>query len=638
MLVRREAEQRTIESLLRRARGGRSAVLVVRGEPGIGKSALLAHAEDAADGMRVLRCVGVEAEHELPFAGMHQLVRPSLSLIDRLPDPQAAALRGALGLSFDGVNDRFLVSLGLLSLLAEASDAGPVLCCVDDAQWLDRPSADALVFAARRLYAEPIALLIAAREGDPRRFDAPGLDALELGALGADAARALLTTRLPGAADDAVVDRLLRTARGNPLALLELPDALTESQLEGSEPILGPPPVRGAVEAAFAGRVAGLPAPARMMLLHAAADENDDVATIARAAAHLDLDLAALDAAERDGLVRADGEIVFRHPLVRSAVYLMRKGHRLRCAAQASLDSGRPDAALALAERARPFVADPVDGAELQLVRLTVGFARGTPDELYGLLMETAAPLRDADPDRALEVLTALVFVAGMGGRWEDGITDTRRAIDGVRAAPELQACMRAFVDGATLLVAGDPAGARPRLEEAVEAGTRFGRDPLLAVAGLVCLYVGDAARARDLFAAGMAERRTRGSSAELAGLIPLLVAADVMDRRLAAAVAGIDEGLELTRQLGWENQAASLVCMQAEIAALQGREAECRELCAAALQRGLARGLGWAVALGRGALAGLELGLGNPREAIEQLEQLPPGPIPPHAQLVTPT
>ena len=444
------------------------------------------------------------------------------------------------------------------------------------------------MFAARRLYAEPIALLIAAREGDPRRFDAPGLDALELGGLGADAARALLTTRLPGAADDAVVDRLLRTARGNPLALLELPDALTESQLEGSEPILGPPPVRGAVEAAFAERVAGLPAPTRMMLLLAAADEDDDVATIARAAAHLDLDLAALDAAERDGLVRADGEIVFRHPVVRSAVYRsatraerrmahqalaavledparrawhralvaeradeaigaeleaaaaaarrrgaqatasatferaaeltenpMRKGHRLRCAAQASLDSGRPDTALALAERARPFVADPVDGAELQLVRLTVGFARGTPDELYGLLMETAASLRDADPDRALEVLTALAFVAGMGGRWEDGIADTRRAIDGVRAAPELQGCMRAFVDGATLLVAGDPAGARPRLEEAVGIGARFGRDPLLAVAGLVCLYVGDASRAHDLFDAAMAERQ-RGARAPI--------------------------------------------------------------------------------------------------------------------------
>jgi AAA ATPase-like protein len=124
MLVGREAEQRTIDALLQRARDGRSAALVVRGEPGIGKSALLAHAEDAGDGMRVMRCTGIESEHELPFAGMHQLVRPSLALVDRLPAPQAAALRSALGLSFDGVNDRFLVSLGLLSLLAEASDEG----------------------------------------------------------------------------------------------------------------------------------------------------------------------------------------------------------------------------------------------------------------------------------------------------------------------------------------------------------------------------------------------------------------------------------------------------------------------------------------------------------------------------------
>jgi hypothetical protein len=244
MLVGREAEQRTIDALLQRARDGRSAALVVRGEPGIGKSALLAHAEDACDGMRVMRCTGIESEHELPFAGMHQLVRPSLALVDRLPAPQAAALRSALGLSFDGVNDRFLVSLGLLSLLAEASDAGPILCLVDDAQWLDRPSADVLVFVARRLHAEPIALLMAAREGDPRRFDAPGLDELHLEGIGAEAARSLLTARLSGPADERVVGRLLATARGNPLALLELPAALSESQLGGSEPILGPPPVR----------------------------------------------------------------------------------------------------------------------------------------------------------------------------------------------------------------------------------------------------------------------------------------------------------------------------------------------------------------------------------------------------------
>ena len=271
--------------------------------------------------MTVLRCVGIEAEYELPFAGMHQLVRPCLELVDRLPAPQAAALRGALGLSFDGVQDRFLVSAGLLSLLAEACDAGPVLCCVDDAQWLDPPSAEALVFAARRFQAEPIALLMAARVGDGRGFDAPGLAELEVGGLDAQNAHALLSARLDRPVAPDVVDRLLRTAHGNPLALLELPSALSEAQLDGVEPIVGPPPVRGAVEAAFGARVAHLPDAARRVLLLAAADEAGDVATVQRAAERLGLSLSDLDDAEREDLVRVDGAVTFRHPLVRSAVY-----------------------------------------------------------------------------------------------------------------------------------------------------------------------------------------------------------------------------------------------------------------------------------------------------------------------------
>jgi AAA ATPase domain len=251
MLVGRESEQRALDALLQSAREERSAALVLRGEPGIGKTALLSYAADRAADMRVLRCVGIEAEHELPFAGMHQLVRPCLDLVDRLPDPQAAALRSALGLSFDGVNDRFLVSVGLLSLLAEACEEGPVLCCVDDAQWLDQPSAEALVFAARRFQAEPIALLMAVREGEARRFDAPGVPELELQGLSDAEARALLTAQLDRAPAADVVATLLSTAHGNPLALVELPTALSAAQLDGAEPILGPPPVRGAVEAAF---------------------------------------------------------------------------------------------------------------------------------------------------------------------------------------------------------------------------------------------------------------------------------------------------------------------------------------------------------------------------------------------------
>ncbi|HEX2105013.1 MAG TPA: AAA family ATPase [Solirubrobacteraceae bacterium] len=321
MLVGRDAQQRGLDALLQSARDERSAVLVIRGEAGIGKTALLDYAAERATGMRVLRCVGVEAEHELPFAGIHQLLRPCVDLVDRLPAPQAAALNSALGLSFDGVPRPLPGVARGAQPLAEACDETPVLCCVDDAQWPDRPSADALVFAARRLQAEPIAMLLAAREGDTRRFEAPGLYEMHLSALDDAAAEALIAARLdrPAAAD--VVAKLLGIARGNPLALLELPTALSEGQLAGVEPILGPPPVRGAVEATFGERVARLPDETRLALLVAALEEAGDLPTVERAAGRLEIDASALDVAERAGLVHVDSAVAFRHPLVRSAVH-----------------------------------------------------------------------------------------------------------------------------------------------------------------------------------------------------------------------------------------------------------------------------------------------------------------------------
>jgi len=196
MLLGREAEQRVVDELLQKARGGRSGVLVLRGEPGIGKTALLGYAERSAGDMTVLRCAGVEAEHEFPFAGLHQLLRPCLGLLDRLAAPQQAALRGAFGLSFDPVQSPYLVSLGLLSLLAEACGDAPVLCLIDDAHWLDRPSQEALAFAARRLEAEPVAILMASRQRQGQRFEAAGLAELEFRGLDDTAARALLESRL----------------------------------------------------------------------------------------------------------------------------------------------------------------------------------------------------------------------------------------------------------------------------------------------------------------------------------------------------------------------------------------------------------------------------------------------------------
>ena len=321
MLLGREAERQVVDELLQSARAGRSAVLVLRGEPGIGKSAMLGYAQSCAEGMTVLRSVGIEAEHELPFAGLHQLLRPCLGLLDRLPPPQEAALRSAFGLAFDPVENPFLVSLGLLNLLAEASESAPLLCLIDDAHWLDAPSQMALAFAARRMDAESIAVLAAARVREARSFEAGGLPELVLRGLDDATAGALMQSQISHPVADEVVDLLLRTANGNPLALLELPAGLTARQLHGVEPIVGPPPARGAVEESFRARVAALPRPVRTALLLAAAEPSGDVQTLERALDRSGVAASALTAAQDAGLVRVNGTLEFRHPLVRSAVY-----------------------------------------------------------------------------------------------------------------------------------------------------------------------------------------------------------------------------------------------------------------------------------------------------------------------------
>ena len=710
LLVGRDTEQQAIDGLLDGARVERSAVLVLRGEPGIGKSALLEYAAGAAEGMRLLRCVGIEAEHELPFAGVHQLVRAHVGLVDRLPAPQAAALRSALGLSFDGVQDRFLVSLGVLSLLAEVCDEGPVLCLVDDAQWLDRPSAEALVFAARRFQAEPIAMLFAARDGDPRRFDAPGLDELALEPLGQEDAHALLATRVEEAAPADVVETLVTTARGNPLALLELPAALSTEQLAGVEPILGPPPVRGAVEAAFGDRVAALPEGSRLTLLVAALDEGSDVDTVERAAGRLGGSTADLEPAERAGLVRVDGEVAFRHPLVRSAVYRRatraerraahealaavlsdpvrgtwhralvadradealaaeldaaagqavgrgahasaaaaferaaelteipaRKGRRLRCAAQAGFGAGRLDAALAIAERAQPLIRDPVDAAELDLMRLRVATSRGSPSEAYPLLVGAMPTITEIQPDRAVLLAIAMVIVSSMAGWPERGIADAAEAITRIDSDGGPYRFMSAFVAGATALLDGETAVAGRLLAEANAIADDVEGEGLLSMHGLTNIYVGDLARAREAFDRHVAQARAAGLIADFTGVSPLSAHVDVWERRAAAAEATISEGLTLTRQLAFQNQETLLLAELARVDALRGREAACREHASEALRRALANGLNPATNIARLALAELELGLGRTREALEHLDALHPTPFPPVAFLATP-
>jgi hypothetical protein len=321
VLYGRRAEQSRIGDLLEAARGARSGALVIRGEPGIGKTALLEYAREHALGMHVLAARGVESESELPFAALHQLLRPALGKLDQLPAAQTNALGAALGVTDGSGHERFLAFAGCLSLLSELAEERPVLCLVDDAHWLDSASADALRFVARRLEAEGIVALFAAREGDVRTFEAADVPSLQLDGLELGAAAELLTQQA-GITAPAVRDRLVGQTRGNALALIEVPTALSAAQLAGDERLPEALPLTRRLESVFLDRVRRLPDPTQLLLLILAADDSESSALVARAGKNLGASAIALEAAEHAGLVSVSGiRLEFRHPLVRSAVY-----------------------------------------------------------------------------------------------------------------------------------------------------------------------------------------------------------------------------------------------------------------------------------------------------------------------------
>jgi DNA-binding CsgD family transcriptional regulator len=319
VLIGREAELARVERALETARAGGSDVLVLRGQPGIGKTALLGAAIERAGGMTVLRTRGLEGEAELPFAGLAELCEPVLALRDRLPAAQAAALAGALELEPAEPQARLAIGAALLGLLSLAAEEAPVLCVVDDLQWLDEPSLEALRFAARRLGADGVAVLLAQRpEGDA----ALGIERLELGPLASDRALELLQAGRNHPVPDLVAGRVLATAAGNPLALLEIPALLSRDELEGRAPVEGPLPPGSTLERVLARRLEGLGENTRRALLVAAAAEARRGDVVLGALAAAGLDVSALESAESAGIVTlAPGEVAFRHPLLRAAAY-----------------------------------------------------------------------------------------------------------------------------------------------------------------------------------------------------------------------------------------------------------------------------------------------------------------------------
>ena len=341
----RDAERAVLDQLLDEARHGQSRVLVLRGEAGVGKTALLDYVHERASGFCVVRAAGVESEMELAFAGLHQLCVPVLSNLERLPDPQRGALNTAFGLVAGEAVDRFIVSLAVLGLLSEVAEQQPLLCVVDDAQWLDHASAQALAFVARRVLADSVAMVFAVRE--PTDEEAlVGLPELVVPGLRDADAHALLDSVVPGRLKARVRDRIVAETRGNPLALLELPRGLTAAELAGGFGRPDAQPLSSRIEQNFRRQMLTLPAETQRLLVTAAAEPAGDAALLWRAAEQLGIGPDAARPAEAAGLIELDAQVRFRHPLVRAAAYRSATG------------PDRRDAHRALAEVTDPAI-DP---------------------------------------------------------------------------------------------------------------------------------------------------------------------------------------------------------------------------------------------------------------------------------------
>lgn len=693
-LLGRAAELARIDAVLAAARAGRSGALVLRGEAGIGKTALLDHA--AAAGLPTVRGAGIESEAELPFAALHLLVRGAD--LSALPPRQRAALDGAFGLAGPDPADRMLIGLAVLSLLAEEAADGPLLCLVDDAHWLDRATAETLLFAARRLDAEGVALIFATRAGDDD-FPAPGLPELPVGALPPDVAAALLDAGHTGLSPTVRYRALVESA-GNPLALLELP-ALLAAETGGAAP---DQPLPQRLRQAFHGRVARLPAATRTLLLVAAAADAADLGTVLRAGAALGAGPADLTPAEQAGLVRTGtAGVTFRHPLLRSAVYQgaplperlaahraladaatgpenadIRAWHLAaaatgpdeevaaaleRTAERARARSGY-HGAVAAYERAAALSQDAAARAGRLLPAAETAAEAGLLD-LARRCAERAAAAATPDPATAsrLDVVRGLAeFGAGRPAAAHRLLLGAAAAADPARAAriliqavhpawylgePEIAAVAAAFGElalperdpmapiGGYLLPALRSAIGTADLRDTAAAARARGADSprdlvQLCGAGLV---VGQDEQVAELAAELVAECREQGRIALLPPLLFFLAEAELFaGNRAEARVAGA-EGLRVAADAGLGQWVSQHQAFRAHLAALAGDERECAAAVAAATAVGGVRAPGgtWAEA----AQGLLDLGLGRVAGALHRLTALTAGPVRHHVAAV---
>lgn len=555
VLIGRESECARIDRMLEVAQGGRSGALVIRGDAGIGKSTLLEYAVAQAGAARVVRALGVETESEFAYSGLHELVRPLLDRLPELPPVQADALRGALALAEAQGAGRLYIGAATLSLLAAARDDGPLLCVIDDAHWLDEASAGALAFAARRLEAEGVVMLFAARG---QGFRATGIPELELGGLDAEAAVVLLDQDANVRVSPGVAEELVAATGGNPLALLDLPRRLTGEQLQGAEPLPHPVPVGEGLEAVFAAQARSLSEGARRALVLAATADTRAMRVISRTGG---ANPAAFEECEDAGLLAiADGQVTFSHPLVRSAVYQQATAAERRAAHRALADGFADDGKYA-ERRAWHSAAASVEpdeevAAQLEGAANTASNRRG--HVAAAAMFERAARLTPENEPRAQRLYLAAhsAWLAGQGeralGLLDDaasaGTDDVLRAdvahlqsrielrrntdaavIDRLVAAADKIAPLDASRAGAMLATAAEAAPPESRLDLARRAASlTAGRDDaagLLAslVLARALLEAGDATEAHERLAQA---RAALGANRELRHDPELILAA----------------------------------------------------------------------------------------------------------------
>ncbi|MDX6468327.1 MAG: hypothetical protein QOF75_130, partial [Gaiellaceae bacterium] len=687
MLLGRDRERRELDAALAGARLNRSAVLVLVGEAGIGKTTLLQDAGERAHaaGMRVLRASGIESEARVPFAGLLELLRPALPVVERIPEPQRAALESALALRPGTAQERFAVGAATLSLLAAYAEEAPIVALVDDAHWLDGSSTDALLFAMRRLVADPIAVVIAVREEEPSFVDNAHLPTLHVGGLDRAAAAALV--------GEVAVDRLYAATEGNPLALLELaPEAARLAEL----PIDMPAPIVGRVVGGFVRRAASLPERTRRALVIAAASDTGDLASLARVYPGCVEDLFP---AEEDGLVvLREGRVEFRHALARSAVYGaastedQRAAHRvlalalpdhdadrrawhlalstvgpddvassaldqagarayrrsayavataayeraatlsveparlLYSAADAAWLAGQPDRAIGLLDGASPHAPGTALTVRIEHLRGQIAARRGPVREAQSMLAAAAEHAVELDPVAAVVMLAEATILSFYAGDAREMLRTAVRAKELAKGEDGRAAIFAGLAHGMALVFAGDgERGARSihRAVERLEASDELRDDPYLVVwAALGPLWLREVKAGRSLYERALELVRRHSALGAMPELLVHVARDWATTDDWPAAQAAYSEGIALARETGQGVALAFGLGGLAWLAARQGREDECRAHAAEGREACVRAGVAVHELWTLAALGDLELGLGRPEAAVVQYEE----------------